>query len=190
MPVAPDKSALDPEIFDVELEPHVLTDKQQTKNVPCGKCRRCCVVTTFMAPAKVKCRTCTGGNTNDRAAGSQAVVQAGRTAPELATNLADCLLNDNFAYALCPKDPSHTVELKDVCHSPNYGPRHLLGYKDGIPKYEQETGELVTHQCLDCATVVQYSTTHPRQLRRVNQAKHSDKDGPGAFEVMLGVRED
>lgn len=36
-------------------KPHVLTDKDKTKTVPCTVCGRDCVVTLFAAPAKVRC---------------------------------------------------------------------------------------------------------------------------------------
>lgn len=141
-----------------------------------------------MAPAKVKCKDCGGGKIK-AATGSQAVVQAGRTPAYLATNLSDCLINDTFCYAVCPKDPTHDMELKDVVHVPNYGPRVLLGYKDGIPQYRQETGELVLHQCKQCACTVQYSTTSPKQLRRVNEPRHSNRSTPDSTETMLGTRD-
>ena len=44
--------------FDRSKETHVLTDREQTKEVPCRSCKRPCVVTTFAAPAKVACREC------------------------------------------------------------------------------------------------------------------------------------
>jgi hypothetical protein len=42
--------------IDGTLEPHVLTDKEKTKIVGCRVCKRPCIVTYFMAPAKVACR--------------------------------------------------------------------------------------------------------------------------------------
>lgn len=188
--MAIDISSLDPEVFDTSLEPHVLTDKDVTKTVPCTECRRACVVTTFMAPAKVRCREHKSGRTTERSVGSVAVVQPGRTDPSVAANLADCLINKAFAHAICPHGADHRMELKDVCHVPNYGPRHLEGYDKGVPKYKQETGELVLHQCLDCATVVQYSTTNPRQLRRVNEPRTSGRSTPDSTELILGVRDE
>lgn len=41
--------------FNDKLEKHVLTDREETKDVPCTVCGRRCVVTTFAAPAKVRC---------------------------------------------------------------------------------------------------------------------------------------
>jgi len=188
MPAAPPKDQLDPAIFDTDLEPHILTDKSVTKLLPCVECRRACVVTTFMAPVKVKCKACkTDGDTSR---GSQAVVQPGRTPPELAANLTDCLLNKSFAHAICPLDAEHTMELKDVSHSQYYGPRHLLGYKDGMPQYEQQIGETVMWQCLDCCTVVSFSTQHPRQMRRQNEPRQSIRTGPGVYESILGLRDE
>lgn len=190
MPAAPDPKTLDPDKFDITLTPHILTDKTAVKFCPCTECRRCCVVTTFMAPAKVKCNECSGTATGTRETGTQAVVQPGRTDPARAVNLVDTLINKEFAHAVCPLGEDHTMELKDVCHVPNYGPRQLIEYKDGIPRYDQKIGELVTHQCLTCATTVQYSTTHPKQLRRVNEPRHSDRNKPGPFEDILGVRDE
>lgn len=40
------------------LEPHILTDKDETKNVPCRHCGRPCVVTRFASAAKVACLDC------------------------------------------------------------------------------------------------------------------------------------
>lgn len=44
--------------FDDSLEEHVLTDKTETKAVPCRECGRRCIVTRFMAAEKVTCRSC------------------------------------------------------------------------------------------------------------------------------------
>lgn len=41
--------------FDESKDEHVLTDKDQTKRVPCAVCGRPCIVTTFATPEKVRC---------------------------------------------------------------------------------------------------------------------------------------
>jgi hypothetical protein len=41
-----------------DLEPHILTDKDETKEVPCRNCGRPCVVTRFASAAKVACNDC------------------------------------------------------------------------------------------------------------------------------------
>lgn len=46
--------------FDRSKETHVLTDKDETKEVPCRSCGRPCVVNQFAAPAKVACNDCRG----------------------------------------------------------------------------------------------------------------------------------
>lgn len=178
------------EKFDASLTPHVLTDKEQTKTVPCVECSRACVVTTFLAPAKCLCRECKGDGPRQKTTGSQASVQPGRTAPEFAKHLPDALINKEFLSAACPFSPDHKVVLKDIGHSSYYGPRHLLGYKDGIPQYDQKIGEVATFQCEDCAVLVQFSTQHPRQLRPCNKPKQSTRTGPSAFETMLGVEDE
>lgn len=44
--------------FDRSKETHVLTDKEDTKEVACRSCGRPCVVTRFAAPDKVACNDC------------------------------------------------------------------------------------------------------------------------------------
>jgi len=46
--------------FDRSKETHVLTDKEETKEVPCRSCGRPCIVTRFMSPVKVACNDCRG----------------------------------------------------------------------------------------------------------------------------------
>lgn len=46
--------------FDRSKEPHTLTDKEETKELPCRSCRRPCIVNQFAAPAKVACFDCRG----------------------------------------------------------------------------------------------------------------------------------
>lgn len=183
-------AALDDERFDTSLTPHILTDKPMTKVLPCMECRRPCVVTTFLQPQKCLCRDHKGESSGPRAIGSQHAVIAGRTPAEYAVNLPDALINKEFMSALCPFGPEHIVRLKDIGHSPNYGPRQLLGYKDGIPQYKQEIGEVATLQCADCNTVIQFSTQHPRQLRPVNAPKQSARTEEPLLDSMLGHEDD
>lgn len=44
--------------LDASKEPHVLTDKDETKTVPCRNCGRPCIVTRFASAAKVACNDC------------------------------------------------------------------------------------------------------------------------------------
>lgn len=174
--------------FNEDLEPEILTDKEVTKVVPCRECGRPCVVTTFATPAKTRCNTCRGGQ---RAAKREAVqIKAAHTVnPAALENLADGLINPVFkTIPLCPFDPEHNVELKSVSHSPQYGPRHLMGYDGkGIPQYDQQTGESVMYQCNDCRTVISYSTQHPLLLQAQNEIKKL-AEAPSSLARIQGVR--
>jgi hypothetical protein len=46
---------LDGAEFDLDLEPHVLTDKSSLKALPCRTCKRPCIVTQFASAAKTAC---------------------------------------------------------------------------------------------------------------------------------------
>lgn len=46
--------------FDRSKDTHTLTDKDETKEVPCRSCGRPCIVSQFAAPAKVACNDCRG----------------------------------------------------------------------------------------------------------------------------------
>lgn len=175
--------------FDMSLDQEVLTDKTPTKTVPCRKCRRRCVVTLFATAAKTECNTCKGKTKGERKEQVQ-IKQAHTIDPATVDNLADALVNPVFKQVpLCPFDPEHTVELKSITHSPNYGPRKLDGYdKQGIPQYKQTTGESVMWQCNDCACVMSASTMHPVILKSQNEARHIQKSGTGVLEAMQGVR--
>lgn len=162
-------TTLDPEVFDLSLDEHVLTDKDSTKTLPCVVCRRACVVTTFLAPAKCRCNDHKNESSSGHA--SVGVPVPGHTDPAKATNLADCLINKSFALAICPTHPDdeeHVMELKSVSHASHHGPM-----RDGVVI---EPGELATHQCLKCNTVVSYSTQHKHQYRRQNELSASTKD--------------
>lgn len=175
--------ALDPEVFDTDLETHVLTDKENTKTIPCVVCRRPCVVTTFLAPAKCRCRD--HKNSGSVGTGEVGVPIPGSTDPAKATNLADCLVNKTFERAVCPvhpDDPEHEMELKSITHAPHHGPM-----RDGVVI---EPGEVATHQCLKCNTVVTYSTQHLHQYRRQNEPREAAKnfDDGTVLDWTLGAR--
>ncbi len=162
-------AALDPEVFDTTLETHVLTDKENTKTIPCVVCRRPCVVTTFLAPAKCRCKD--HRNSDSVGTAQVGVPIPGHTDPAKATNLADCLVNAAFAKAVCPvrpDDPEHEMELKSISHASHHGPM-----RDGVVV---EPGEVATHQCLKCHAVTSYSTQHIHQYRRQNEPRESAKD--------------
>lgn len=172
--------------YDLELPFEIHTDKNPVKFVPCLTCRRACLVTTFYVPAWMKaCRTCSGDS--DATKGSVAVPQAGRTDPAKAVNLADCLINDEFAEVFCPFGHG-MMELKSVNHNPRYGPRELIGYDRGEPVHEQKTGESVLHQCNECLAVVSMSTVHVSKYRRKNEARQGMVESPPIWEDLLGVR--
>jgi hypothetical protein len=179
------------EFYDIALPFSIETDKKPVKFVPCGICRRAMMVTTFYVPAWANsgCRGCKGADAGGGMASVQ-VPQAGRTDPEKAVNLVDCLLNEEFAEASCPKcgDP---MELKSVHHNPNYGPRVLIGYdkKNGDPIYDMLTGEVVMHQCNHCRTTISFSTTAQMIYRRQNEPKSTAGSRP-VTEWTLGPREE
>lgn len=50
------RAELDEFVFDLDLEPHVLTDKEETKALPCRVCKRPCIVTRFASANKTACR--------------------------------------------------------------------------------------------------------------------------------------
>lgn len=169
------------------------TDKTNVKIVPCTECGQPLAVNVFYAPAIAKCSEHGGGEKRQQrdkstATGSQGIVQAGKTAPEKAANLADCLINREFEHADCPfcRTP---MELKHVSHNPAYGPRHLVGEKNGVPLYKQRTGETVLLQCNSCKTTTSYSTVHPVVYRRQNEPKPSTGRLSGWTE-LLGPREE
>lgn len=179
------------EFYDLALPFSIETDKSPVKFVPCGVCRRAMMVTTFYVPAWAGsgCRGCKNTEAGSGYATVQ-VPQAGRTDPVKAVNLVDCLLNEEFAEANCPKcgDP---MELKTVHHNPNYGPRVLVGYdkQNSDPIYDMLTGEVAMHQCNHCRTTVSFSTTAQMIYRRQNEPKTTAGSRPVA-EYMLGEREE
>lgn len=176
--------------FDLALEECVLTDKEMRKRVPCKACRRPCVIHSF-APNAVLCTTCKSGSTGAGSApGTVANPEPGVTDPAKAVNLADCLINPTFGHAFCPMDPGHEMELKNVSHAPNYGPRRLLKYEKGLPIYDQMTGESVLHQCRDCGTVVSYSTQHQHQYHRQNEPRVREGKTDTGWLHTLGAREE
>jgi hypothetical protein len=178
------------EWYSKELPFSIETDKQPVKFVPCGICRRAMMVTTFYVPkwAESGCRGCKGTESGGGLASVQ-VPQAGRTQPERAVNLADCLINEQFAGPLnCPVC-GEQMELKSISHNPNYGPRVLLGYDKGRPVYDQLTGEVAMHQCNKCFATISFSTVHVSQYRRQNEPKTTAGARP-VSEYLLGMREE
>lgn len=173
--------------YDKDLDLEIHTDKTPVKFVPCTICQRAMVVTTFYVPAWAKCHDCGGQKPADHR-GTVAVAQSGRTPPELAKRLADCLINSQFAEAFCPLNPGHDMELKMVQHNQVHGPKFFVGYVDGKPVYDNVPGETVIHQCLECRAVVTYSTIYESQLRRQNEKRDTNGSAPATW--ILGVRED
>lgn len=174
--------------FDMSLAPEVQTDKRLIKVLPCQFCKRPLVVTTFYVLAWAKCGTCTGEDRGPRPTGSQTVVQRGRTDPALAVDLASVLVNQPFETVSCPLNPAHRMELKSVSWSPHYGPGHYHP-KDGT-WIQDAQGETVTHQCLECFTVVSYTTTIRTQLRRQNEPKVKPDTGEPTRHYLHGTYED
>jgi hypothetical protein len=162
------------------------TDKQTAKLVPCTGCGRPLGVNQFYAPAIAKCTGC-GGQTETAGKGEAAIVQPGRTDPAKAANLADALLNKQFATAACPLC-AEDMELKSVTHNQNYGPTRLVGYTKDGPRYDVSTGETAMLQCNGCKCVVSMSTTAPFVYRRQNEARDSAGDAP-VWTSLLGARE-
>lgn len=176
-----------PEHYDANLPYEVHTDKRPVKFVPCLDCKRAMMVTTFYVPAWAHCSRCSGDDTKQLA--SIAVPQRGRTNPELAKNLADVLINEQFAEVDCPMC-AEPMELKSVSHNSNYGPRELMGYdkQNGRPIYKQLTGEIAMHQCNRCFASITFSTVHVMKYRRQNEPKVG-RSAP-LSEDLLGPRED
>lgn len=176
---------------DLEIQ----TDKANGKVVTCTVCdEQKIFVNAFYAPAQAKCSGCRPATApSGGGAGTQAVVQKGRTDPAKAANLADVLINPHFAFAICPVAPDdpegHSMELKSVDHHDYHGPSEHTGYQNGRPVYRQSArGETVLHQCLECKAVVTYSTTAQSQFRRLNEPSANIKTTNG-WGALLGVRE-
>lgn len=167
------------------MEPCVLTDKTETKTVPCRDCERPCVISK-LAPNKVLCTDCREAPRPSH--GDREIVQAGRTDPAEAANLRDCLINPHFANAMCPVHPdddSHVMELKWISQNPRYGPSLALG---GGKFKQLGPGEVVMHQCVVCKAVVTYDTTcqvHYRRQNEVRDNKHCNR-----MLETLGLREE
>ncbi len=176
--------------IDCDATPEIQTDKQAIKLVPCRECAKPIGVTTFFAPAKAICRTCSGAAAAE--GGHFATVGQpvpGQTDPAKAINLADCLVNKGFAVALCPAapdDPDHVMELKSVGHSPHYGPGHLSPKGVWI---QEAPGEVAVHQCTKCLATVSFSTTKRTHLRRQNEPKEQFYAGPPERNYMHGTHE-
>lgn len=176
--------------IDTDATPEIQTDKQAIKIVPCRECRRPLGVTTFFAPAKAICRTCSG---EAAAEGSNVATIGqpipGQTDPAKAVNLADCLINKHFAAALCPvhpDDPDHVMELKSVSHSEHYGPGFMNAKNVWV---QQAPGEVALHQCTHCLATVSYSTTVRTPYRRQNEARPKHYAGAPERNYMHGFRD-
>lgn len=180
-------------IYDKTKEIEFQTDKASVKVVPCVECGAPIAANVFYAPAIAKCAEHGGGEKRQQrdkasAPGSQGIVQPGRTDPEKASNLSDCLINKEFETIDCVfcKTP---MELKNVTHNPNYGPRHIEGYKGDVPIYKQQIGESALLQCNSCKFVIGMSTTHTIVYRRQNEPKPGTGRQSGWVE-LLGPREE
>lgn len=162
------------------------TDKDTVKICLCTGCGEKAIgVNTFYAPAWAKCRACKG-EAEASGVGQAQVVQPGKTDPAKAANLADVLLNKQFAEAPpCPLCTEPT-ELKSVAHNPMYGPSRIIGYEKGQPVYQNDVGETVMYQCNECKTSVSYSTVHQSVYRRQNEPKNTI--GEPSDRYLLGAR--
>lgn len=185
--------------FDMEKSVEVQTDKEQVKIVPCRECHGPIVVTTFFAPAKAICSTCTGVTANDPGSKKGTVGQPipGQTDPAKAVDLEKTLVNHAFAKALCPvhpENPDHEMQLVSVVHSDNYGPSKLMGYNGGKPVYRQEAvGETVMHQCQNCKAMTTYTTTRQNFIKPINEPRSLPDTGhrPGfILETLQGIKLD
>lgn len=186
------EAATTPEIeFNDDLEPEVQTDKQMTKQIPCRECGRRLTVSTFYVPANARCSVCRG---EGKGASQVGVPVPGVTDPARAKNLEGCLINPQFAKALCPlhpDDPEHGMELKHVSHHDRFGPSEIVGYdRGGRPEIRQlDRGEVALLQCThaSCKATVTYSTTAQVHFG-VQNAPTTGKHNNAWIEV-LGARE-
>jgi hypothetical protein len=171
-----------------DLEAEVQTDKRLVKLNPCQFCRRPLVVSTFYVLAWAKCSPCAGAASATREAGSVEVVQQGRTEPRLAADLAKVLINPQFAFASCPIDGEHEMELKSVHWSDHYGPHEYRMVDGKLTPVQIAPGESVMHQCLQCNAVVSYSTTAVTQFSRINEPKRGKNSN--VWTSVLETRDD
>jgi hypothetical protein len=175
--------------INLDLDVEVQTDKERVKVIGCRECQRPLVVTTFFAPAKALCKVCRG-ESPDSGVATVGQPVPGQTDPSKAVDLTKCLVNHEFARAICPvhpEDPEHVMELKTVNHNDHYGP----GFFDAKGGWRQTaTGETVMHQCLKCLATVSYSTTAVVQFRRMNEPGKPDIKHNNGWARLLGVRED
>lgn len=169
----------------LDTSPCILTDKEQSKTVPCIVCGRPCVVHAFAANQSVRCTDCRTGRPG---IGGQTVVQPGKTPPENVRDLSSVLINEEFAEVACPFGHG-PMELKSVNHNPYRGPAEKVGYKDGRPVYQQHApGETVMHQCNECKCTVSLSTAHVHVYRRQNEPRRIAGDQPSVWTWANGVR--
>lgn len=176
--------------FNDDLEPEVQTDKERTKEVPCRECGRRLVVNVFYATANARCSVCKGGSGSGVA--SVGVPIPGQTDPAKAVRLEDCLVNPEFANAMCPVhpgDPEHEMELKHLSHHERFGPSEIIGWKGNRPEIRQlAVGEVAMHQCKKCKATVTLSTTAQTQFGRQN-APSTGKHNNGWVEVLGSMEE-
>ncbi|HEY6892502.1 MAG TPA: hypothetical protein VI300_32150 [Solirubrobacter sp.] len=165
------------------------TDKEQVKIVPCrnASCLRPMVVTTFFMPDKAECRSCRGDNP-DAGVASVAAPIAGSTEPAKAMNLADVLLNPQFAEVICPicVEP---MELKSVNHNDQYGPGHWTPSSKGPAWVQDAKGETVMHQCNKCLLVITIANTARYEFKRQNEVRRKQGRGANVWADVDGVRE-
>lgn len=123
----------------------------EMKVCPCVFCDEEVEVTKFASPAKVRCE-----EHKDR---------------KIPRNIIE-IQESPLAEAVCPQDPTHSVEIKKWISS--------------------QRGDVVTHQCHDCLTIIMYSTQHIQILQPTQEV--ATCNGPATIEeswhkTMLGVQE-
>jgi hypothetical protein len=171
--------------LDLALAPEYATDKDQVKLVPCRECKRPMIVTTFFMADKAQCRECEG--TSDGSFASVAAPTPGETDPSKAVNLANCLLNPQFAEVICPVcvEP---MELKSVNHNDHFGPGKWVHSSKGSVWDQSAKGETVMHQCPGCMLVVTISNTARNHFKRINEPRPGKNSNVWA--EITGVRDE
>lgn len=175
-------------VMDVALDKDVewATDKEQVKIVPCRDCGRPIVVTTFFMPEKAQCRSCAGLTEN--VVGTVAAPVAGKTDPAKAMSLVDCLVNQQFAEAVCPicVEP---MELKHLFHNDSHGPGHWTQSSKGPVWVQDAVGETAVHQCNRCKATVTMATTALHVFKRINEPRPGRQINSWLTEAV-GVRDE
>lgn len=180
------------QFYDLGQDPDVQTDKRMVKLCPCTSCKRPVVVNQYYSASIARCKGCKGAieSAGGAGVGQAAIVQAGRTDPSLARDLAACLVNpvlSEISCLLC----GGAMELKSVSHNDNYGPSELIGYDtQGRPQFKQiAPGETVMHQCNHCKATCNWSTTAQQVYRRQNEPRNRDAHEANVWADVNGVRE-